>query len=252
VLEFRRARRSAAARKQGVSRGETWSGRYDAFISYSHAVDGKLAPRLHAGLHAFAKPWYRLRALRVFRDETSLSASPGLWPSIVAALDQSGWLILLAAPEAAASPWVRRELEHWCGRGRRDRLLIVLTAGDIAIDRATGRVDWAATSALPSELSEFVTDAPDYVDLRWARTADDVSLANARFRDAVADVAATVHERPKDELLGEDVRQHRRTRRLARAVAAVLVVLTAAATVAAIVALEQREQAVAERDRAEE
>jgi hypothetical protein len=41
---------------------------YDAFISYSHALDGALAPALQTGLERFAKPWYRPRALRVFRD----------------------------------------------------------------------------------------------------------------------------------------------------------------------------------------
>jgi hypothetical protein len=52
---------------------------YDAFISYSHALDGTLAPALQTGLERFAEPWYRLRALRVFRDTTSLFANPGLW-----------------------------------------------------------------------------------------------------------------------------------------------------------------------------
>ena len=43
---------------------------YRAFISYSHAADGKLAPTLQAALQSFAKPWYRLRSIRVFRDKT--------------------------------------------------------------------------------------------------------------------------------------------------------------------------------------
>ena len=30
--------------------------RYDAFLSYSHAADGKLAPALQRALHRFAKP----------------------------------------------------------------------------------------------------------------------------------------------------------------------------------------------------
>ena len=58
---------------------------YDAFISYSHAADGLLAPRLQAGLQRFAKPWWKRRALRVFRDESSLSANPHLWSSITEA-----------------------------------------------------------------------------------------------------------------------------------------------------------------------
>jgi len=46
---------------------------YKAFISYSHVADGKLAPALQSALHHFAKPWYRLPAMRVFRDKTTLS-----------------------------------------------------------------------------------------------------------------------------------------------------------------------------------
>jgi TIR domain-containing protein len=83
---------------------------YDAFLSYGHAADGRLAPALQAGLQSLAKPWYRRRALRVFRDKTSLSASPELWPAIEGALSQSDYFVLLASPEAAASRWVEQEV----------------------------------------------------------------------------------------------------------------------------------------------
>jgi hypothetical protein len=76
---------------------------YDVFISYSHALDGALAPALQTGLEQFSKPWYRPRALRVFRDTTSLSANPGLWSSIEKALASSAWLVLMASPQAARS-----------------------------------------------------------------------------------------------------------------------------------------------------
>jgi hypothetical protein len=62
---------------------------YDAFISYSHKDDGKLAPALQAGLERFAKPWYRLRRLRVFLDTADLSADPRLWGSVVEAMPLS-------------------------------------------------------------------------------------------------------------------------------------------------------------------
>lgn len=71
--------------------------RYHGFLSYSHAADGTLAPHLQSALHKFAKPWYRLRAIRVFRDKTSLSATPSLWPSIEAALRNSEFLLLMAS-----------------------------------------------------------------------------------------------------------------------------------------------------------
>ena len=75
---------------------------YDAFISCSRALDGRLAPALHRGVERFATPWYRLRASRVFLYDVSLSANPGLWTSIEEALGRSRWLILMASPEAAA------------------------------------------------------------------------------------------------------------------------------------------------------
>src|SRR5262245_18493796 len=86
---------------------------YDAFISYSHAKDKPVAATLQSVMQRLGKPWYRRRALRVFRDDTSLSATPGLWPSIEQALGNSRYLILLASPEAAASMWVSKELIHW-------------------------------------------------------------------------------------------------------------------------------------------
>ena len=48
---------------------------YDAFISYSHSADGRLAPALQVALHRFAKPWWKLRAVNAFRDGTSLAAA---------------------------------------------------------------------------------------------------------------------------------------------------------------------------------
>ena len=83
------------------------------------------------------------RALRVFRDDTSLSATPHLWPSIEDALDQSRFFLLLASPEAAASKWVNKEVAHWLDHNSIDTLLIGLTglsprdeaAGDFAGER---------------------------------------------------------------------------------------------------------------------
>src|SRR5215831_6663360 len=41
--------------------------------------------------------------LKVFRDKTSLSANPALWPSIEKALAESQYFPLLASPQAAQS-----------------------------------------------------------------------------------------------------------------------------------------------------
>jgi hypothetical protein len=86
---------------------------YDAFISYSHAKDKPIATVLQSVVQKLGKPWYRRRALRLFRDDTGLTATPHLWPSIERALERSRFLILLASPEAPASPWVEKELAWW-------------------------------------------------------------------------------------------------------------------------------------------
>ena len=103
---------------------------YDGFISYSHAADDLLAPRLQAGLQRFAKPWWKRRALRIFRDEASLAANPHLWSSITDALDQSGWFILLLSPDAANSEWVNKETEYWLEHKDPNRIIPVVTDGE--------------------------------------------------------------------------------------------------------------------------
>ena len=96
---------------------------FDAFISYSHAADGRLAPAVQNGLQRLGKSVFARRALRVFRDETGLSTNPHLWGSIEEALGGSQWFVLLASPEAAASGWVEREVESWLALDRLGRLL---------------------------------------------------------------------------------------------------------------------------------
>ena len=75
---------------------------FDGFISYSHAADGRLAPAVQRGLHRLAKPWHRRRALWIFRDQTGLAVTPGLWSSIQNALDGSEYFVLLAGADGAA------------------------------------------------------------------------------------------------------------------------------------------------------
>ena len=55
---------------------------YNVFVSYSHAADRTLAPAVQSALYRIAKPWYKLQAMRVFRDDTGLGLTPELWPSI--------------------------------------------------------------------------------------------------------------------------------------------------------------------------
>jgi WD40 repeat protein len=224
--------------------------RYAAFLSYSRAADGKLAPAVQSALHQLAKPWYRPRALRVFRDDANLSANPGLWPSIAAALDESEFFILLASPDAAASPWVAREVEHWLARHDASGLLVAVTDGEIAWDHTRGDFDHTVTSCLPEPLFGRFSNEPRWVDLRAARGEEQLSLQIPQFRDKVADLAAPLHHVAKDDLFSEDIRRHRNTRRLVRAVIVMLSTLTVLASTAAVVAVQQWRNANAGQRRA--
>jgi hypothetical protein len=195
----------------GVGRGES----YDAVVSYSHAADRLLAPALQAGPQSIGKPWYQRRALWVFRDLTNLSASAELRPTIERALERSRYFILLASPESARSLWVEQEVKWWREHRANDTLQIVLTAGELRWDDVRG--DFSASSEVPPSARGWLEVEPLWVDLRWAHTEEHVSTRNPRFRDDVASLAAPIRGVEKDELVGEDVRQHRRTIRLTRA-----------------------------------
>jgi hypothetical protein len=196
---------------------------YDAFVSYSHAKDKPIAAALQSVVQKLGKPWYRRRALRVFRDDTSLSATPQLWPSIEAALDKSRYFILLASPEAAISKWVNKEVAHWLDHNSINTLLIGLTEGTLSWDETTGDFAAHANMPLPPVLAgRFVTE-PKWVDLTAYR--DGADKGDAKFTELAADFAAAIRGMPKEDLLSQEVRQQRRALTLAWSAAGSLLIL---------------------------
>jgi len=219
---------------------------YDAFISYSNEADSRLAAELGQGLKRLAKKWNERRALEVFFDQASLSAAPHLWEELAENLDRSRHLVLLMSPEAAASAWVNREIEHFLSSHSDDRLVLVLTQGDITWDNAAG--DWSETSdAVPECLRGRLSNEPLWVDLRWAHDEEHLDLRHSRFRDAVATIAAPLHGKSKDEIEGEDVRAHRRGVRVRRTAVTALLLLLLTATAASVIAVAFRSQSEIER-----
>jgi WD40 repeat protein len=217
--------------------------RFRAFISYSHAADDRLAPALQSGLQQLAKPWYRLRAMRVFRDKTGLAVTPELWGSIEKALADSDYFILLASPPAAQSKWVEQEVDWWLHNRTAAHLLIVLTDGELVWDAGAGDFDWTKTTALPRRLEKAFTEEPKYLDLRSVKSSRQLSLREPRFLEAIAGLSATLQARSLDELIGEDLHQHAKTMRLLRYAVVGLAILTVTAGVAAYLALEARKEA---------
>ena len=78
------------------------------------------------------------------------------------------------------------------------------------------------------------------MDFRSSKSEEHLSLRSASFRTKVANLAAPLHGKNKDELDGDDLREHRKTIRVAGLAVAGLVILLCAALVAAWVANEQR------------
>ena len=229
---------------------------YDAFISYSHLADDALAATLQAGLESFASPWYRSRTLRVFRDTTDLTATPGLLTEITGALSASRWFVLVASEQAAQSRWVNDEVAWWLANRDHERLLIALSGGEILWK---GRdFDWEHTTALPPALAGAFTEEPGWIDLREVKRAlakgGDAASFRRRTRltrqrarrqvgDWVAALAAPIREVAKDTLVGEHLRHRKQTRRMVQAVLAGMLTLTVAASAATFIAANQLGQA---------
>ena len=142
--------------------------KYKAFISYSHDSDERLAASLQSSLSRFAKPWYRLRTMRIFRDTTSLSVSPALWHSIEQALSESEYFLLLGAPSSAKSSWVQQEVQWWLHNRSAEKLLIVLTDGAIFWDDRP-ETSIGEKRPLSSCLKGAFPAEPLYADFRAAK-----------------------------------------------------------------------------------
>ncbi|MEO0422743.1 MAG: hypothetical protein AAF184_10435 [Pseudomonadota bacterium] len=223
---------------------------YDAFISYKHSSELPVATALDDGLARFAKPWHKLRARRVYRDLDSQALTPNLLAAVQSAMDASEYLILLASPESAASPWVPAEVAYWIANRPLDRMLIVVCAGNVAWDNAAGDFDWEATDCLPQCLRGRYKSQPLYLDLRWARGQRELGLENAPFKEAVARLSATLGGVSLDDMLGEEVLQFRRAMRIRNVAIAALSSLFVAASVFAVLAVLAQNRAERQRDRA--
>jgi hypothetical protein len=197
---------------------------YDAFISYSHAKDKSIAAALQLVLQKLGKPWYRRRSLRVFRDDTNFPlATPGLWPTIERALADSRFLILLASPEAAASPWANEEVAWWLDHKGADTLLIAITDGELAWDQSIGDFTWREGMPLPPVFTGRFAAEQKWVDLRAYR--DKAGVHDAKFIELAADLAAPIHGTLKEDLASQEMRQQRRALTLAWSAAASLLLL---------------------------
>lgn len=196
---------------------------YHAFISHAHDPDAGVAQKIERKLEGWARPVRGGRTMRVFRDTSKMSASPGLRSAILEALDISDWLIVLLSPAAAGSDWVRAEVEYWREKKDVHRILLVHTGGNLAWDHSTS--DFSADSdCVPPALRGAFEEEPRHVDFtglaeqRW-------SVRRSRLHTGIRDLATRILDVPADALEGA----HRSTVRATNAGVVGLAVLMIAA-----------------------
>lgn len=105
--------------------------KYKAFISYSHQ-DEAWANWLHDQLEGYQPPedlQLTGKLSPIFRDMEELAASRDLSRTIEAALEASENLIVICSPAAAASEWVRAEIERFVELGRDEHIFCLIVDG---------------------------------------------------------------------------------------------------------------------------
>lgn len=218
---------------------------YDAFLSYNQAADHDLAQVLHNALGRFAKPLFRARSIRVFRDDDSLAVTPDLWRAIEEALTRSARFVLLASRGSARSYWVNREITWWLRHRSLSTMFIVVTDGFLPWE-PEARYAKPGDVALPPALLPYPGNEPLIVDLRQLGRTPKINREDAVLIDAVAELYAGITDQQKDLVFGEHVRLRRRTIRLAMGAVVALSLLLVVSVVATVVAAAQRQRAVDE------
>jgi hypothetical protein len=132
---------------------------FDAFISYSWKADAEFSPILQSVLQKFLCPWYKVRALNIFRDLSALAANEDLETSLREKLDKSTHLIVLASQQARISRGMDFELTYWLSKPRRGQILVVATSGPNG--------NWAAVreNAIPPALKLGLLTTPLWIDI---------------------------------------------------------------------------------------
>lgn len=214
--------------------------KYDAFVSYKHATERSFAVDLELHLKRYSRGFLS-RPRKIFRDEQHLRLGHDLPLMIEDALLQSKFLVLLASPEAANSPWVEDEIKIWCGELQRtDRLIIILTQGNISV--RDQQIDWGRTDALPPNLQHYLKKLPLWVDLSKAREPPQRDLSNPAYKSAINAIVARFENVEPNDLLGEEWRLRRRNRTIALVTAMTLLMLLVMSIVAGIQLASRNQQ----------
>lgn len=234
----------------------TENSRYFAFISYSHADEG-WSRWLHRALETYRVPKRLIgratgqgpipgRLVPVFRDRDELSGAADLGSTVTAALEASRYLIVICSPSAARSRWVNEEVLAFKRMGRAGRILTLIVDGEPNATSMPGQEQQECfTASLRFELEPdgSLSTRPAEPIAADARPGKD-GRTNAKLK-LIAGLLGTGF----DELKQRE--QHRQQKRLLLITAASLAG-TLMTGVLAVTAWLARQDAVRNRDRAED
>lgn len=217
---------------------------YDVFISYrsSRSPDSEIAERLQRALEDYGVPRSLRHALvrpgrfgwpsrlRVFRDNSDLSATPDLWQAIRDRLLNSRWLVVVCSPATPESPWVAREIETFIAAHGRERVIAVLVEGEPDESIPIGlRSEAFDTLSLPDTAAPGARPiVPRAADLRAPDVRSAAALLNGRrtprTRQQQFDVLAPILGLSSRDQLVQRHRARVRRQRLWTALGVLLVV----------------------------
>ena len=226
--------------------GET--GRFRAFISYSHA-DKAVADWLHRVLESYRLPPRLVgqqtavgevpaKLAPIFRDRDELPAAGDLSAELLTALERSSFLIVIASPPAAESRWVNEEVRYFKQVHGEGRVLVLI------VDGTPGSDD--ATECFPLAVRRRVDEQGRISDQAVEPIAADLRPGGDGKRLAKLKLVAGLTGLALDKLVQRE--QARRQRRLA-VLAAIASLIAVSMSILAVMAV--RGQAEAQRQRAE-
>ncbi|MBB3764390.1 toll/interleukin-1 receptor domain-containing protein [Sphingomicrobium lutaoense] len=213
--------------------------RYKAFLSYSHR-DKAVANWLHRALETYRLPEDLVaegapeRLHPIFKDREELAAADDLGAAIREAIHESQAMIVLCSPDAAASPWIAKEVDAF-KREHGDRDVYPVVVAGEPPDNFPPPLRTHYEHGAPGEgLAE-----PVAADLR--PEGDGRKLARLKLVAGLAGV-------PLDRLVQRD--QARKQKRLAMVAAASLLGMVGTSGLA-LYAIDQRDEAREQRAEAD-
>ncbi len=188
--------------------------KYNAFLSYSHS-DTTLAERISQRLRRYRPPRkskVAKRRLTVFRDVERLTVAADLQTTLEETIRDSGYLVLLASPDAAGSSYVELESRTFLDRWEPKAVVVVLCRGEIE-------------DALPPSIAGVAGDLL-YIDLR--------KPGRRNFRLETLRLIAALFGIDYSELRREDDERRRRLRNSVVLAALVSIALLASAYIISV------------------